>query len=208
MKQEKFTLIELLVVIAIIGILASMILPALQNAREKVKTKVCVSNIKQIHIGISIYSDEHNGVLPGPTLGNIVPKYTAHDNKLVPLIAGFVGYPTASSTEQIMTILDCPGFTSSVSGADSVDSVLFKTFGKDSNGDRYLGYPNTSNPKTLAAVEDPSQENSIMEVDALYQTSSSDASPSGRHGTKGGNFIRTRLFWDGHAIDSTDLKQE
>ena len=60
-KHKCFTLIELLVVIAIIAILAGMLLPALNNSREKGRTVSCLSNIKQILPAHSNYSENNDG---------------------------------------------------------------------------------------------------------------------------------------------------
>ncbi len=61
MKRKCFTLIELLVVIAIIAILASMLLPALNRARENGKTSLCVSNVKQLCAASSLYRNDFGG---------------------------------------------------------------------------------------------------------------------------------------------------
>jgi prepilin-type N-terminal cleavage/methylation domain-containing protein len=72
-SRKNFTLIELLVVIAIIGILASMLLPALNNARKKAKSIACLSNLKQLYTSLYMYSDSYDGQLPSAGAPWVLP---------------------------------------------------------------------------------------------------------------------------------------
>ena len=64
MRKQPFTLIELLVVIAIIAILAAMLLPALNQAREKGKTTKCINNLKQCGSALEAYAADFGDMLP------------------------------------------------------------------------------------------------------------------------------------------------
>jgi prepilin-type N-terminal cleavage/methylation domain-containing protein/prepilin-type processing-associated H-X9-DG protein len=63
-KKSGFTLIELLVVIGIIALLLAILLPALQEARERGRRTVCLSNLHQIHLAMTMYADDNEGKLP------------------------------------------------------------------------------------------------------------------------------------------------
>ena len=68
-KLYSFTLIELLVVIAIIAILAAILLPTLQQARERGRAAACQNNLKQIYGVWQTYHDDYNWIMPTSRLG-------------------------------------------------------------------------------------------------------------------------------------------
>lgn len=73
--RRGFTLIELLVVIAIIAILAAMLLPSLKNAKEQSRKAVCMSNLRQIGVGVSLYAADYQNSIPTAMHYNTLAPY-------------------------------------------------------------------------------------------------------------------------------------
>ncbi len=153
MQKQKFTLIELLVVIAIIAILASLLLPALSNARNVAREIKCKSNLKQFATGLILYSDSNDSMMPAAYMS---PSYGWSETLSWPeFIYPYIGLKSPNHWKRTTWPLPCPVVEGKkLSDSDNLfayarNSQLFKNFtftryGCNINGDKITTFSETA----------------------------------------------------------------
>jgi len=210
--MKKFTLIELLVVIAIIAILASMLLPALNQARERARSTTCMSNLKTFSQGSILYAQDSNDFALPLAIINASNGTTERwmSNRLFQKT--IVGEEFISTYEYWPERLLCPNAAYSL----TLDTAASKTNGR-ANISRSYGRNNEfgpawNNPRArtikLGAIRTPSKKLDFMDATgwnpeyshAKYQTKylltgeSTTMTVAYRHSKK-----INASFYDGHA---------
>lgn len=144
-----FTLIELLVVIAIISILASMLFPAFSQARGQARKIVCISNLKQIGLGVMQYTQDYDERFPVgyPWWDTDVNGYTKQ-----PSLATVI-FPYTKSAQ----IWRCPSWTGKYTENPKYDGNFSFLTGKNCDGtdigNSVIGVPAALNPSSLSGMD-------------------------------------------------------
>ena len=196
MKKHEFSLVELLVIVAIIGILMSLLLPSLKNARSVAKSAVCMTNLKNTGVADLLYAqDENSWFNPNQPMANISNDRWAKNETF----RKYTGWDAVSSSSMIPNELACPESIDKCRQQDVVE------FTEDAVKDLWTYGPfaiyGNKNYRGLHAswIEAPSQLGRAGDVWAGWQFSQNDYDP--RHNNK-----VNIVYHDVHATSMSNSK--
>ena len=185
--KRGFTLIELLVVIAIIAILAAILFPVFAKAREKARQTSCLSNLKQLSLGMLQYAQDYDEMMP--RANNVVPanSYTFLDGTTVSASVNMLWMYQIVPYIKNAQVFTCP-------------SNSFRYPANSYSQTACYGYNDTYCAVALGTLQVPAE--TIMLVDSTYYLSDWDtAATSDNHNPPSNlhNDGSNCNFADGHA---------
>ncbi|HEY3298279.1 MAG TPA: DUF1559 domain-containing protein [Armatimonadota bacterium] len=180
-NRKGFTLIELLVVIAIIAILAAILFPVFAKAREKARQTSCLSNLKQMGLGLEMYKADYDQTFPDCDYGQVTPYVVNATNSLQNTGRGWAWkiYPYIKSQK----MFTCPSATNNFDARVRCDYTYNYWLGADTTM-WYSYFTGYSTPRSDSAVDSPADTVSFWETWFTDQTVASyQATMDGYQGT-------------------------
>ncbi len=174
-RRAGFTLIELLVVIAIIAILAGMLLPALSKAKSKAKGTQCLSGLKQLELGVTLYAGDWDDKFPvNDTAGSSATPAAWIQGNVQAFTANYTNDITQGALfpfHRSIAIYKCPSDRSTVNGGQVPHNRSYSiSVGISCNSASTGPAPGvlpSPNPKRLADITKPTDVISFLEENAV-----------------------------------------
>jgi prepilin-type N-terminal cleavage/methylation domain-containing protein len=203
--KRAFTLIELMAAIAIIGILAALLLPALGSAKAKARRAACMNNLRQIDLGLRMYSDDSSDAAPHTpgTTNSPALNWTGYKQ----LMKSYVGLNAPSSLQERLFACPADTFFYDVAGSfGRVPQSLHDQAGSDYSSYGFNGgnaRTNSNAPgiagRKLSSIKDPVKTVLVAEGPAFIPYSWHQPKPSAPNGAPMFNDARNIVgFVDGH----------
>lgn len=166
--QHAFTLIELLVVIAIIAILAAILFPVFAKAREKARQASCLSNQKQLGLGIMQYVQDYDERLPVAWDANRNPE-TNWGIEIFPYVKSLPVFTCPSNAgAQAAGLMHCDGFNNGNTGCGDNDPKIPAGYAMNSElGFLNGGQPNYGPYHAYAGLDTPASKIMITETNTF-----------------------------------------
>ena len=199
--KRAFTLVEMLVVIAIIAVLAALLLPVLGKARGAARKTVCISNARQINLGLQLYVAEHGDALRALT--NDAPIYYSYRDSIRPYLAR-----TGAATNDPLFICPADDFNCDAQPMKDIfafDQVggrgIFRQAATQFNSYFFNGMVKSDDPgnthlaqKPFASVREPTRAILAGEISGGFGLSAHDR----RQPWQFNNAMTVMSFVDGH----------